>query len=70
MKWTDTFVIARYLAETYPEVDPASIGPTDLRAWILKIGSFADAPERCTRYILEAIQSAWIQESGSWHIDT
>ncbi len=64
MKWTDVFAIARQLAETYPGIDPISIGHADMKSWILRFNSFGDAPERCTRNALEAIQYAWIEECG------
>ena len=69
MKWTDTFVIARQLAEMFPEVDPAAIAHADLKSWVLKLSGFADLPERYTGYGLDKIQHAWIAESGSWHMD-
>ena len=30
--------------------------------WVLELPGFADAPEHCGEKILEAIQTAWIDE--------
>lgn len=61
-KWTDVTDIAIELAETHPDVDPLRINFVDLRAKVLALPGFDDAPERCGEKILEAIQMAWIEE--------
>jgi FeS assembly protein IscX len=63
MRWTDTFAIAEALVEAHPDVDPRQVRFTDLRAWVLDLPGFDDAPERCGERILEAIQMAWIDEA-------
>lgn len=63
MKWTDTRDIAIELAERRPEVDPKSVRFTDLYDWVLALPGFDDDPKRCGEKILEAIQSAWIEEA-------
>lgn len=62
MKWTDITSIAIALSEAHPGVDVASLRFTDLRAWILALPGFTDAPERCNEKILEAVQAAWLDE--------
>jgi FeS assembly protein IscX len=62
MKWTDSLEVAIALAETYPDVDPATIRFTDLRSRVLALPGFDDEPARSGERILEAIQQAWIAE--------
>ncbi len=62
MKWTDSREIAIALAEAHPGIDPSRVLFTDLRRWVLELPGFADAPEHCGEKILEAIQTAWIDE--------
>ena len=64
MKWTDTRDIAIALAETRPDVDPRAIRFTDLHAWVLALPGFSEDPRRSGEKILEAIQTAWIDETG------
>jgi FeS assembly protein IscX len=63
MKWTDSRDIAIALAEAHPQVDPRAVRFTDLHAWVLALPGFADDPRRSGEKILEAIQTAWIDES-------
>ena len=63
MKWIDTREIAIALAEAHPDVDPARVNFVDLRAWVLALDGFDDDPKRSGEKILEAIQSAWIEEA-------
>lgn len=62
MKWTDTLDIAIALAETHPEVDPKTVRFTDLHRWVCELPGFSDDPKRSGEKILEAIQTAWIDE--------
>jgi len=62
MKWTDTLDLAIALAEKYPDVDPRSINFVDLMNWVLGLEGFSDDRRHCGEKILEAIQSAWIEE--------
>ena len=64
MKWTDSRDIAIALAETYPNTDPVTVRFTDLHNWVLALPGFDDDPKRSGEKILEAIQSAWIDEAG------
>ncbi|WER44789.1 Fe-S cluster assembly protein IscX [Cupriavidus sp. WKF15] len=64
MKWTDTYDIAAALYDKFPDVDPVTIRFTDLRKWVLELDGFTDLPERSGEKILEAIQSAWIEEAN------
>ena len=63
MKWTDTREIAIALAEKFPDVDPAAVRFTDLRRWVMELADFDDDPNHSGEKILEAIQSAWIEEA-------
>ena len=62
MKWTDTRDIAIALSEAHPDVDPASVRFTDLHNWVRALPGFDDDAKRGGEKILEAIQSAWIDE--------
>lgn len=64
MKWTDTQEIAIALADKYPDADPARVNFVDLRDWVLGLDGFDDDPKRSGEKILEAIQSAWMEEAG------
>ncbi|MFJ2991938.1 Fe-S cluster assembly protein IscX [Pandoraea sp. NPDC087047] len=63
MKWTDSLEIAIALTEAHPEVDPQYVRFTDLHKWVVALPGFTDAPERSGEKILEAIQSAWMDEA-------
>ena len=62
MKWTDIYDIAMELADKYPDTDPQYVNFVDLRNWVLELEEFDDDPARSGEKILEAIQSAWIEE--------
>ena len=62
MKWTDTRDIAIALSEARPGTDPSSLRFTDLYNWVRALPGFDDDPKRGGERILEAIQSAWIDE--------
>ncbi|MGI4981871.1 MAG: Fe-S cluster assembly protein IscX [Janthinobacterium lividum] len=63
MKWHDTNDIAISLSEAHPDVNPLQVRFTDLHKWVVALDGFDDAPERSNEKILEAIQSAWIEEA-------
>jgi FeS assembly protein IscX len=62
LKWTDSQEIAIELDEAHPDVDPRYVRFTDLMQWVLDLESFNDDPKHCGERILEAIQTAWIEE--------
>ena len=62
MKWTDTLEIAIALSEAHPDVDPHTIRFMDLHRWVCELPGFSDDPKRSGEKILEAIQTAWIDE--------
>ena len=62
MKWIDFTDIGIELADNYVNVDPRRINFVTLRAYVLSLPDFDDDPERCGEKILEAIQTAWIEE--------
>lgn len=62
MKWTDSLEIASALSEKHPEVDPKRINFVDLMHWVTALEEFDDDPKHCGEKILEAIQTAWIDE--------
>ena len=63
LKWTDTAAIAQALAERFPDVDPKTVRFTDLHMWVCELPAFGDDPKRSGEKILEAIQTAWIEEA-------
>ena len=63
MKWTDTTDIAVALPDTFPDLDPQTVRFTDLHRWICELKGFDDDPKKSNEKILEAIQSAWIEDS-------
>jgi FeS assembly protein IscX len=63
MKWTDSREIAIALAEKHPDVDAERVNFVDLRDMVLALDGFDDDPKRSGEKILEAIQSAWIEEA-------
>jgi FeS assembly protein IscX len=63
VKWIDSRDIAIALAEKFPDVDPERVNFVDLRAWVMALDGFDDDPKRSGEKILEAIQSAWIEEA-------
>ena len=62
MKWTDVHQIAIALSEAHPDTDPRYIRFTDLYNWVMALEDFHDDPKHSGEKILEAIQSAWIDE--------
>jgi FeS assembly protein IscX len=64
MKWIDTREIAIALADAHPDVDPERVNFVDLHRWVLALDGFDDDPKRSGEKLLEAIQSAWIEEAG------
>jgi FeS assembly protein IscX len=63
MKWADITAIAEALYDKYPDVDPAAIRFTDLHNWVVALDGFDDDRTRGGEKVLEAIQSAWIDEA-------
>jgi FeS assembly protein IscX len=63
MKWTDIQDIAMALTDKYPGVDPYKVNFVDLRQWVMELEGFDDDPNRCGEKILEAIQTAWIEDN-------
>lgn len=64
MKWTDVYDIAIELDDAHPDQDPMRVNFVDLMNWVMELPDFDDDPKRCGERILEAIQSAWIEERG------
>lgn len=62
LKWTDTREIAALLARRHPEMDPLAVRLADLSRMVQESPGFADDAGRSTPKILEAIQSAWLDE--------
>ena len=62
LKWTDTIEIAIALAEAHPDVDPRQVRFVDLHNWVVALPDFDDDHKRGGEKVLEAIQSAWIDE--------
>jgi FeS assembly protein IscX len=64
MRWLDVQQIAMRLEDMYPDRDNINLRFTDLREWIINLPEFKDDPNGCNEKLLEAIQSAWIDERG------
>jgi FeS assembly protein IscX len=64
MKWIDSREIAIALADKHPDVDPTRVNFVDLRDMVLALEEFDDDPKRSGEKVLEAIQSAWMEEAG------
>jgi FeS assembly protein IscX len=64
MKWTDVTAIAEALAEKYPDVDPTRVRFVDLHNWVVELDGFDDDRTRGGERVLEAIQTAWIDEAS------
>ena len=62
LKWTDVFDIAISLEDQHPDVDVARMRFTDLWQRVLDLEDFSDVPENSSEKILEAIQTAWLDE--------
>jgi FeS assembly protein IscX len=62
LKWTDSLNIAIELDEKHPDVDPRYLNFVDLRDWVIALEDFDDDPHHSGEKILEAIQTAWIEE--------
>ena len=63
MKWTDTQDIAMALTDKHTDVDPRYVRFTDLHRWVTELEGFDDDPQRSSEKILEAIQTAWIEDA-------
>ncbi|MBB3101899.1 Fe-S cluster assembly protein IscX [Azomonas macrocytogenes] len=63
LKWTDVQDIAIELAECKPETDPRYVNFVDLRQWVVALPEFDDDPQHGGEKVLEAIQTAWIEEA-------
>ncbi|MEH6469905.1 MAG: Fe-S cluster assembly protein IscX [Halopseudomonas sp.] len=62
LKWVDTLDIAIELVEKHPDVDPYKLRFVELMEWVMALEGFDDDPKHCGEKILEAIQTAWIDE--------
>ena len=62
MKWQDTQEIVIALEEKHPEKDNINLRYTDFHKWIIELDEFDDDPNKSNEKILEAIQTAWIEE--------
>ncbi|MGA1225464.1 MAG: Fe-S cluster assembly protein IscX [Phycisphaerales bacterium] len=63
MHWLDVQPITEALADSHPEVDPATIAFPRLKALVTALPGFLEQPGHpCNERILEAIQQAWIEE--------
>jgi FeS assembly protein IscX len=63
MKWTEVTAIAEALAEKFPDVDPTNVRFVDLHNWVVELEGFDDDRTRGGERVLEAIQTAWIDEA-------
>jgi FeS assembly protein IscX len=62
LRWTDVNDIAIALDEAHPDVDVVNLRFTDLWKWVQQLPDFKDDPNKSNEKILEAIQTAWLEE--------
>lgn len=62
MRWTDIHDIAIELEEKHSDVDVVNLRFTDLHKWVRALAGFDDDPNNSNEKILEAIQTAWLDE--------
>ena len=62
LKWSDARAIALALDDARPDVDPRYLNLADLRSWVWVLEGFDDDPSIGDERVLEAIQTAWIEE--------
>jgi len=62
LKWVDVQEVAIQLAELHPEISPLSVNFVTLRNLVMELPEFDDVPDRGGEKVLEAIQTAWIEE--------
>ncbi len=60
--WTDINEIAIELEERHSDVDVVNLRFTDLHKWVLELPEFTGQPNDSNEQILEAIQTAWLEE--------
>lgn len=60
--WTDINEIAIELEERHADVDVVNLRFTDLHKWVLELPEFTGQPNDSNEQILEAIQTAWLEE--------
>jgi len=63
MKWIDVRDIAIALLEKHPDIDPNKVRFVDLHNYVVDLDGFDDDHGRGGEKVLEAIQSAWIDEA-------
>ena len=63
MKWIDVRDIAIALSEKHPGIDPRTVRFVDLHNYVVDLDGFDDDHGRGGEKVLEAIQSAWIDEA-------
>lgn len=61
-KWTDVTDIAIDLEDQYPDTNILSLRFTDLWTMVTKLKGFDDDPQNSSEKVLEAIQTAWLDE--------
>jgi FeS assembly protein IscX len=62
LKWRDARALALALDDAHPDVNPRYLDLADLRDWVSVLEGFDDDLEPAEEGVLEAIQTAWIEE--------
>jgi len=61
--WLEVRLIGEFLAETYPDIDPFTVGFPQLRKLVSELPGFKEDPGHpSNEKILETIQKHWIEE--------
>lgn len=61
--WDATYAIALSLLDEYPELDPRSVGLSELSCLVEGLPNFKDDPALATERILMDIQIIWYEEA-------
>ena len=62
LTWDDAYDIGILLSGIHPEVEPLSLGSTDLQRYVTALPGFKDDPAKSDDRKLEAIRLAWHDE--------
>ena len=61
--WDTTYAVALALMETYPDLQPESVGLDELARMVERLPNFVDDPAMVTERILLDIQITWYEEA-------
>lgn len=65
LTWEASYAIVLRLIETYPSLNPETVGISELHQLIIALPDFADDPQSGNDRILNGILREWYEESSS-----